>query len=511
MSFPPLSGNLHLYAVVVVVFLLMLCVLVFAHEAGHYLFARLFNMGVEEFAVGFGRKPIWTYGRRKYVIPLKPGDDPDGRQLSAGIGTGILDERIGNMPDFGPGHQMKRVAQLMGSMEGGEKAHAVHSGTPASVGPEDPGPFTAPDVYPRHPSNVVVVAGERELHEETVFTIRPFPLGGFVRIKGMLPEEDGSETKIPGGFYSKAPWKRLIVLFAGPAFSVLAGILILVPVYMMVGITRPDERPVMGEPASKGPAEVAGLRDGDLILSIQGTPVATFSEVVKRITGSGGTPLKVEFERSGKDFTTTVTPLLDKEATPIVDSNLDSTNDMARQWHIGARPSLITSYPGVGAAFAGAVQAPIDTVVGIARIFQKPARFRNSVSGPGQMVGITAIAVQEGVLRVFQVMAYLSISVGIFNLLPFPPLDGGQMVIAFAEMLRGGRRLSMQIQGLVSAMGLLAVCSLIISALYVDFQQITKSPPKPPVSQTAPVTPVPASQGSVAQPKPTVPKPAISR
>ena len=73
------------------------------------------------------------------------------------------------------------------------------------------------------------------LRETTRFTVRPWPLGGFVRIKGMLPEEDGSETTIAGGFYNKPPIQRLVVLFAGPLFSVLAGILILTPLYMTTG------------------------------------------------------------------------------------------------------------------------------------------------------------------------------------------------------------------------------------------------------------------------------------
>src|SRR5262245_26383873 len=62
--------------IAIVVFLVMLSVLVAAHELGHYLFARMFNMGVEEFAIGFGKKPIWTYGRRTYTLPLAAGQVP---------------------------------------------------------------------------------------------------------------------------------------------------------------------------------------------------------------------------------------------------------------------------------------------------------------------------------------------------------------------------------------------------------------------------------------------------
>lgn len=485
MSFPPLAGHVPFYAVVVVVFLLMISVLVFAHEAGHYLFARLFNMGVEEFAIGFGKRP-WIYARRKYAIPLMQGEDPHPRQLSAGMGTGAEDDG-----PSGP-RALGQVAQFMGSMEGGEKPHR-----PGAHGNEETA--LAGDTYPRPLSQVVETPSGRVLQEETVFTIRPIPAGGFVRIKGMLPEEDGSETRIPGGFYSKAPWKRLIVLLAGPAFSVLAGILILVPVLMIDGNTKLDPRPLIGEVIQGKSADKAGLKTGDLVLSIQGTKVTTFADVLRIVTHSPGVPLAFVYERGGKDYRAIVTPEIDKEPTPVLDKDLKVTPEKARQGRIGTYMPTETVYPNLGQAVVEAAETPVIAVVNIAQILQSPSSFKDNVGGPGQMVEITAMAVQDGVLQVLRVMAILSISVGIFNLLPFPPLDGGQMVIALAEMLRGGRRLSMQIQGLVSGLGLLAVLSLVVSALYVDFQQITKPPVKPGIPQTVPVAhaspPSPAALG----------------
>jgi regulator of sigma E protease len=104
---------------------------------------------------------------------------------------------------------------------------------------------------------------------------------------------------------------------------------------------------------------------------------------------------------------------------------------------------------------------------------------------------VTSEAVQDGIGSVIKVAALISISVGIMNLLPIPPLDGGQMVVAFAEMLRGGRRLSMKVQGTVSTVGLGLVMLLIVSAFAADFQRFVgaKKPPPKIVSQDKPDKP----------------------
>jgi regulator of sigma E protease len=449
-------GNVPGYLLVALVFLVMISILVFAHEMGHYLFARLFNMGVEEFAIGFGKNPLLTYAQRKYVIPVMPGEDP-------------------NLPSPRSDDDQRAAAfNMAATLEGVTRASNAE---------------------------IVETSAGQVLHESTKFTVRPIPAGGFVRIKGMLPEEDGSEIRIPGGFYSKAPWKRFIVLLAGPAFSVLAGILILVPVFMADGITRYDQKPVLGEVKAGFAAERAHLHTGDRIISIAGKPVVKFYDFLKVITTNAGVPLALKFERDGKVSTTIITPEKELDPSNILDEDLQPTADMARQGRIGTVMSKITIYPSFSEALAESVKAPIDTVVGIARVFEKPSRFSNSVSGPGQMVSVTNMAIQEGIYRVLELMAYLSISVGIFNLLPFPPLDGGQMAIALAEMFRGGRRLSLQIQGLISTVGLLAVVLLMFSAIYVDFKQLTKPAPK----QLPPLPPAAKAAGAPKPPPPAQP------
>ena len=417
-------SNLLFYGEGAIVFLVILVVLVGAHEYGHYLFARLFNMGVEEFSIGmFGAKPLVTWRRKTYRLPVRPGEDPYKTSSVSGF----------NMESAGP-------------------AKPVH---------------------------VVDTPSGQMIEETTDFTVRPWPIGGFVRIKGMMPEEDGSETKIVGGFYSKPPIQRLIVLLAGPAFSVLSGILVMIPVFMTVGDVRPSNEPKIVSMLQEGVAYKAGMRPGDTVLEVNGAPIHSFLELVEMTRSSDGKPLAITFSDKNVTRTVTVTPTLSEEPTPVLGSDLTPTGEMKRQWLLGLVAKGALKRLSLADATMAAIDVPIKTVVNLLGAIKAPSTAKDSLGGPGTMLSVTSEAVQTGFSSVVEVAAIISISVGILNLLPIPPLDGGQMVVAFAEMLRGGRRLSMRVQGTVSTVGLGLVVLLIVTAFAADFQRF-EGPKKPP-------------------------------
>lgn len=407
-----------------VVFILMLSVLVAAHELGHYLFARLFGMGVEEFAIGFGKRPLTIWMRRFYKIPLRPDDQP---MLGA------------------EGHE--------GGLEGASQRDRVEF-------VNDP-------------------AGQY-LRERTDFTVRPIPLGGFVRIKGMVPDSDGSETLIPGGFYSKPPWQRVLVLLAGPLFSVLAGIAILIPLYTLQGVQRLKQDPVISVLAKDSAGEKAGLKVNDRIVSINGEPTAKFIDVIRLVRTHPGRELTFVVQRDGKPVTLKITPKADPEPTPVLDDSLEPTDELKIQGKIGALSGITTVRLGPGEAVTEALTIPVKGVKGLVRIFTRPKEIKDNIGGPGTMVAATGEAVQNGFGQVLTLAALLSISVGLFNLLPAPPLDGGQIVIALVEMVRGGKRLSLRVQEAMSTAGFCFVLLLIGTALVVDFQRlVTDRKPSP--------------------------------
>jgi len=423
-------ASITYYFETAVVLLVMFTLLVAAHELGHYLFARMFNMGVEEFAIGFGKRPVFQWMRRTYTIPLLPGQVP---LLTHAAGVRFDLESAGSRP--------------------------------------------AEDVV------VVETAGGTVLRETTRFTIRPWPLGGFVRIKGMLPEEDGSETTIAGGFYSKPPWQRLLVLFAGPLFSVLAGIAILTPLILSVG--KPDNRPVLGMLAKEGPAAKAGLKRGDLVQTIDGKPISTFYAMVAIVRDSADKALDFGILRQGAQLHVSIVPKLEEDPSPVLLANLRPSKVSKRQAKLGAG---WTRAPMGGVEALGlAVSYPIDIVTGLFDVVKHPSTFKDQMGGPITITRATYDTVKEGISPVLELAALLSISVGVLNLLPVMPLDGGQMTLAFAELFRRGRRLSIQVQNVVSLCGLAFMGVLIICVFFVDISRLidNRSPIKEPPPKKA--------------------------
>lgn len=373
------------YALLAIVFLTMISLLVAAHELGHYLFARLFGMGVEEFAIGFGKKPLWTWMKRTY-----PVQEADGTEVS----------------------------------------------------------------------------------ETTDFTVRPWPLGGFVRIKGMIPEDDGSEVRIPGGFYSKPPWQRLIVLFAGPAFSILFGILTLVPLYMTVGVEKLSNEPVITQMIKEGAAYTAGIRPGDRIVSVDGKPIDSFYSYIAYVRTRPGQKIAMAVDRKGQSKTFEVTPKLSEQDTLVYGPDMELTGEWKQQAIVGVLPpNTIMKRLSFGDAVASAANEPVRAVRGLMSLFERPKNFSNTVSGPVTIVNLTEAAIDSGFSKVISLAALLSISVGIFNLVPIGMLDGGQMLVAVMEMFRGGRRLSMRTQNALGGAGMLAILLLFISVMFVDVQR----------------------------------------
>lgn len=424
-------GTVFHVLITAVVLLLMMSILVAAHELGHYLFARLFRMGVEEFAIGFGKKPIWTYMRKTYEVdPIPGGSETKTDQFT--------DE---------------------------ERYKYLTEGS-AALQPE---PIADPT-----PSKVKL-----SLQETTDFTIRPWPIGGFVRIKGMIPEEDGSETKVPGGFYSKAPWKRFIVLLAGPVFSVVTGIIILFGQTVILGKKVPSGT-TLEEVIANGPAHAAGLKAGDKITNIDGTPITSAFQVSNVIRDKDGKALPITFVRDGKELTATLTPKLESEASAVLGLDGKPTGEVRKQAKMQAAWETIRLPVPVGEAFVDAVRVPGEMVAHLGRLVMKPKELKENVGGPISIARATSDAVKLGPAFVIWLSAMLSISVGIFNLLPIPPLDGGQMMVAVAEAIRRGKRLSIQVQGAVAAVGFALVALFFVTVMFIDVGRLV-NPKETPV------------------------------
>lgn len=338
----------------------------------------------------------------------------------------------------------------------------------------------------------------RNSKDGTEFSLLLLPLGGFALIEGMHPKADGSEVGIEGGFYSKSPIKRLATLFAGPLFSVLFGFVVLVGLYSTAGKEVADTRPIVSAVGEDSGADKAGIKPGDEILTIEGAPVKDFHHLtqlmrdrwVEKDGKNEPLPTRVEYRRDGKTVVTTVVPTVDKEPQPLRDENMEPLEERAIQARLGVLAGTRFESLAFGEALSEAATAPVAMVKGIAGIFLRPSTAAENVGGPTMMAKVTSAAVKEGPYYVFWYAAVLSISLGVMNLLPIVPLDGGQMVVAFVELLRGGRRLSIVVQNRLANSGLALIVLMMLAVFAVDLgrsaeanqkaaEKATEAPAKP--------------------------------
>lgn len=307
----------------------------------------------------------------------------------------------------------------------------------------------------------------------TEFSFLLLPLGGFAAIKGMHAKEDGSEVHVPNGFYSKPAWQRLLVLFAGPLFSILFGLILLTGVYATEG--KRESTTIVEAMSQDSPAAKAGIRPGDQVSAINGKPVGKFAEMVAAIrdrlaTKDGamsGLPTDVEVVRNGQTLSFKITPLVTAKPAPVMDANGFPTAEFRTQARLGIATREEYVQKSVPDAAVAALAFPVETINMLKVMLSRADTAAEAVSGPITVAQVSQSAASRGLGTILMFAAALSISLGIMNLLPIPPLDGGQMVVAFVEMFRR-RRLPFSTQNALASAGVFFVIALTLLAVVVD-------------------------------------------
>lgn len=326
-------------------------------------------------------------------------------------------------------------------------------------------------------------------HKGIEYSLLALPLGGFVSIAGMQPREDGSESSIPGGFMSKPAWQRFITLAAGPIFSVILGVLLVFSGIFITG--EPKATPTIDRMAENSPAAQAGLRVNDRIVEVDGKPVRTFYDLTKAVRDSytpdfKGIPVHLTVMRDGKLSSITVVPEVTKTPEPLIDERGDLSGEKRRQARIGVGPKVEYAPIAADRAFARALETPYLTVAQTVKAFSSFKEASENVGGTITIVKASGEVSKAGFGPTLVMGGLLSITLGIMNLLPIAPLDGGQMLIAFIEMLRGGKRLSYKIQAAAINIGMAILAVLVFSVLALDLGRVvggSNDGSKPPASK----------------------------
>ena len=278
----------------------------------------------------------------------------------------------------------------------------------------------------------------------TRWKLSAIPLGGYVKFVGDMnatstPDADELKSLTPEeqkvAFHTQPVWKRAATVVAGPAFNFLLTIAVFAVIFAVYG--KYVAEPVVAEVRPDTPAAAAGFQPGDRFVEVNGTPVETFADVQRIVSGRAGDPIVFVLSRGGSEVTLT--------ATPEVTEQTDALGNVVKIGVIGVvntpesgQPRLETFTP------AGAlVEAVTETGHIIVRTGQFLKRFvggredKCQLGGPVKIAKISGQAAKLGFEWLVQLVAFLSVGIGILNLLPIPPLDGGHLVFYGLEAIKG--------------------------------------------------------------------------
>jgi len=436
----------------VVTAVIVLGILIFVHELGHFLMAKRAGVGVLKFSLGFGPKLAGVRrGETEYLLSALPlggyvkmiGEDPGDESPEAAdprrsfarkpVGTRALIVLAGPLANF----LLPVVIFWAVFMFVGQGYFLPVIGTPETGSPAAAAGLQAGDRI--QAVNGAAVGRWEEVAEAVQGSAgRPLELTvsrGAERVDVRL------EPRV----------ERSRDLFGQEVERWDLGLQPLVS-------TR------IGQVIPGHVAQEAGLQTGDRIVAVEGRPVAEWEQLAKAIHASPGRPVSLTVERDGKQFTLTVTP----RPTPQAPGGAGE----AEIGLIGISPAPESQYRrldpvrGFGAAVTKTLDMSVLIVQGVIKLLQGQIA-ADTIGGPiliGQMAGEVA---QRGLLELLTFTALLSINLGILNLLPVPVLDGGHLLFALIEALRG-KPVSLRKREIAQQVGIVLLVALMIFATYND-------------------------------------------
>jgi len=303
---------------------------------------------------------------------------------------------------------------------------------------------------------------------ETEYGVGAIPLGGFVKITGMNPEEELEPEIAPRAYYNQPVWKRIVVIAAGPAVNlVIAFVLLFFLAFGAPDLDRPPTNEVVN--VSPGSPAAAVLEPGDRLLAVDGRrggaealrdQIATHECAGKQTDGCRvAEPVTLTVLRDGRELTVRATPEYSAEAErPLLGFEYGTHQ-------------LDPSVPGAaGWALEGMWSVTSQTVSIVARIFN--AEQREQISGIVGSYEVTRQSFEFDTRRALFVLALISLSLAVINLFPFLPLDGGHIFWSVVEKIRG-RPVSFRVMERASVVGFMLVAVLFVIGLSNDIDRLT--------------------------------------
>lgn len=294
--------------------------------------------------------------------------------------------------------------------------------------------------------------------KETKYSLKLLPFGGMCAMEG-----EDEESTDQNSFQSKSVWARISVVAAGPIFNFIMAFLFSIIVVGATGFDKPEIGSVMNGYS----AQEAGLKKGDIILKMNQKNIHFYKEVSFYSFVNENKPVKVTYERNGKEYKTTLTPTYSKEEKRYLFGFLGT----GEREKTGIVETLKYS--------AFEMKYWIDTTFTSLKLLVTGKVSLNELSGPVGIVKTIGTAYDrsklDGAFYVFinmmNMCILLSANLGVMNLLPLPALDGGRLVFLVIEAIRR-KKIDPNKEGMIHTVGLLLLLALMVIVMFNDIRKL---------------------------------------
>ncbi|HEV7416814.1 RIP metalloprotease RseP [Tianweitania sediminis] len=300
------------------------------------------------------------------------------------------------------------------------------------------------------------------------------PLGGYVKFVGDMnatstPDAEeanrlsAEERRV--AFHTQPVWKRALTVFAGPMFNFLLTIAVFAVMFSIYGRSVLD--PTVAEVRPDSPAAMAGIQPGDRFVAVNGQSVSSFADVQRLVSGRAGDSLTLTMDRNGQRLDLTATPEIVEQSDALGNTVKVGVIGVVNNQDVG-QGRQVTYTP-----LQALEQGVLETGYIISRTGQFLQRFvvgredKCQLGGPVKIAEMSGQAAKLGFQWLIQLAALLSVGIGILNLLPIPPLDGGHLLFYGLEAVMR-RPVSERIMEAVYRVGIFAVLGFMAFVFWND-------------------------------------------